>query len=241
MECKVKMKDVLEQAEYAIAAVGARDDEDLAQTGRLAAIEAAATWQPDKGALSTWVSAQVKGAILKARDRARTEGVGTGRWGSAEHISMSDEASISDDDGEAVTHQDAATYHDTDHVPEGFGDPGREIQRQLAAAAVAELLPEIPINDPNLLRVISGEMTEDEYALWASVNQSTANRRANKLIALAHEIQKTSYIQSTGTRKAAKPSFWNDVVSTVEGNPVWSQKTGRIWNDWSWKPIEEKK
>jgi hypothetical protein len=230
----------LEQAEHVLRAMKVHD-EDLQQVGRLAALEALGTWgeATETIVLGTWVSACVKTAVRDARRAQQTGGIGSRRTvvdgGAAEHISMSDESSVGEEDGETSTHQDSATYQDTDCVPEGFGDAGREWQRACAAASLERLKEGLTEYEQRLLDRLLMGMPLEEHALWEQITRMTAHNHWCSLQRKIIQLQKTCSIQDTG-RREAPPGFLNDAVSTVEGNPTWSQKTGKTWNDWSWKP-----
>ncbi len=82
---------------FAMAELGCGDD-DAWQTGRLAAGGAIRTWNPARGAFSTHIATQVRGALLKWLNEQRTGGVGSRRQteenNAPEMISLNDAADV---------------------------------------------------------------------------------------------------------------------------------------------------
>lgn len=232
--------------------IGSEDvDEDLLQIAARTVGEAIRSWSPLDHVFFNHVMTRVKSAIVNLCLTRRTGGIGS-RWTAAagrepmHFVSLHNEIEVEDDGTTYVL--DSLTYWDADDIPEGLGDAGVELQRQTATEAVAALMFELPSAEAALITALHiDEYTQEDYAKTAGVSQQTVSYRMEKTLRRLGESQQTCAMRDTETpdwravrshHPAARrhPGFWNGAVSVMQGNPIWSEKAGGIWNDWSWKP-----
>lgn len=214
-------------------------DEDLTQTGHLAAGQAVRTWDPDKGAFSTHICNCVRGACQTYLSTRDSGGIGSSwqrRQGKA--VEMVDMQLELDEEAPDLSE---LTYEATGAVPEGYGDAGAELQRETAKEAIRGLLEKLTPMEAYALRIAFGDQT---------IKSNTSHRRmAQRSIKKLAQFQKSSYIRDTGlnlrvqqthVRASRHPGFWNGLVSVMGDVSAWRESKGRVWNDWSWKPEREK-
>lgn len=154
--------------------------DDLMQEAYLAAWEALPRWNAFEGGLQTWVSANVRGAVLKANTRESTGMVG-GRDSGPLVISMHgespDDDGSEDEQGVLAGPEAALIYKDP---PEGFDDPSEEVE-DLATA----LLRQVPAEDRDMVRRLCGigvqAETQEEYARKEDISRRTVVGRLEAL------------------------------------------------------------
>lgn len=235
--------------------IGREDiDDDLLQEAALAAGEAIRSWSPLERKFYAHVALGAKRAIVDLCLIRLTGGIGsewTAKGGRqpAAHVSFHTE-NDTEADGEGVTYlQDNFTYaDDPDGAPGELGDPGLELQRQTAQQAATTLISTLSSEDAALIRaVVYDETTFRDYAKLVGRPVRNLYNKAEKILAQLAQKQKTSAVWDTGVQdwKGVKQhypaaerhaGFWNGAVSVMEGNPIWSEKVGGVYNDWSWKP-----
>lgn len=155
--------------------------DDLMQEAYLAAWEALPRWNAFEAGLQTWVSENVRGAVLKANTRESTGMVG-GRDNGGHVVSMHGEApdedtSKDDEQGLVAAPEAVLVYKD---APKGFGDPSEEIDD-----LVADLLSRVPGEDRDMVRRLCGigvsPETQEQYAVKEGVHRDTVTRRIRAL------------------------------------------------------------
>lgn len=243
-----------EHAKHAtLALMDDEPDSDTLQEAYEAAIHAMRDWEPVDHAFSTHINMRVQGRIRDYLRQVQTGGIGT-EWTiregiGAEHQTLAKpigEAAEEDDD--PPTWLNNLTYQDTGNVPAGYGDVGHELQDQHIVDEITYLLHGLDPAEVDVLRkVVMGEMGQVEYAELMGEDQSTVSRRIQKALKTAHKKTETSLMEYRGVRdwkglRSHYPAarrfrgFWNDVISVVQNNPIWSEVTGKVWNDWAWRP-----
>lgn len=246
-----------EHAKHAtLALMDEEPDDDTKQEAAEAAIEAMHDWEPLEHAFSTHINMRVQGRIRDYLRLVQTGGIGT-EWTvregvGAEHQTLAKpigEAAEEDDD--PPTWLNNLTYDATGNVPAGYGDIGAELQDQHIDEQIANYLRQLSSDEEAYIRaVIMGEQTEVAYAEEIGVPRETIRDRGTRAMAKLNKYAKrkqTSLMECRGVAnwkglqshfKAARrfPGFWNDLVAVTQNNPIWSEVTGKVWNDWAWRP-----
>lgn len=228
-------------------------DGDITNTGREAAFIAMKDWEPLENALDTHVKMRVQGAISDYRRREQTGGIGSERvtrdGNAADHMSMAEEVGFDEEGGDMPTLMDELTYADTDNVPAGYGSPELEAARDTVDESVAYYLHGLTEEDAALARsVMMGDSSALEYAQEIGVHHSTIQYRLVQIRNKFRNRAKMSFVLSKGIAdwKGLKshypvryrlPQFWSDAEGMFTANPIWSEATGRVWNDWAWQPL----
>lgn len=237
-------------------------DEDLLQEGNLAAGAAVRSWDPDKGAFSTHICSYVRFEMLKHLNEQKAHGTGT-RW--LAESGQPVELVPVEAEGEEDAEPQELTYADTGHTPEGFGDPGIELQRQTAIETLQKLLatlaPEDAANLSDFYGVIASTTAERapqdpstvrEWARKKGLPLGTAHRLISAAKRKLEQSRNSRYIPPTGhttlegpTGRSAHrthawadrhPGFWNGLVGVMGDVSAWRESTGKVWNDWSYRP-----
>lgn len=243
-----------EHAKHAtLALMDEEPDDDTRQEAAEAAVEAMHDWEPLEHAFSTHINMRVQGRIRDYLRLVQTGGIGT-EWtvregAGAEHQTLAKPiGEAADEDDDPPTWLNNLTYDATGNVPAGYGDIGAELQDQHIDDEIAYILHGLDPAEVDVLRaVIMQEMGQAEYSELTGEDQSTISRRIQKALKAAHKKHKTSLMECRGVADwkglrshypAAKRfrGFWNDVVAVTQNNPVWSEVTGKVWNDWAWRP-----
>lgn len=225
---------------------------DLLQEAVLAALEAVRTWQPLNCVFSTHVETVVRSTVLDKLLGGLTGGIGSRRTvvagRGAEHTSLNIEVEGDREPDEIPTLQDALAYANTDAVPAGFGPPEIELQREFTMHAVDTLMAELSSDESALMRAVYYEdQTFRDYAKIVAKHPATLHRRAQQILETLRQKSKKCVKYNTGCAdwkglRQHYPAieqherFWVGTSSVIEGNPIWAEKTGIVWKDWSWKP-----
>lgn len=243
-----------EHAKHAtLALMDEEPDDDTKQEAAEAAIEAIHDWEPLEHAFSTHINMRVQGRIRDYLREIQTGGIGSRRTVddgfAAEHQTLAKpigEAAEEDDD--PPTWLNNMTYEATGNVPAGYGDIGAELQDQHIDDEIAGYLIGLSPEDVALLRAtVMGDTTEYAYAAEEGVHHSTIQYHRERLLNSIRKKHKTCLMEYRGVAdwkglqshfKAARrfPGFWNDLVAVTQNNPIWSEVTGKVWNDWAWRP-----
>lgn len=151
--------------------------DDLMQEAYLAAWESLPRWNAFEAGLQTWVSENVRGAMLKANARESSGMIG-GRDNGVRIVSLHGKASredLSSDDAQRASRAPelTAAYQ---NPPEGFGDPSDE-----ADDTVEDLLSQVPEEDRDMVRRLCGigvpAETQEEYAAAEEISVRTVKQR----------------------------------------------------------------
>lgn len=243
-----------EHAKHAtLALMDEEPDDDTKQEAAEAAIIAMRDWDPLEGALSTHINMRVQQRIRNYLMELQTGGVGSRRQVDegvvAEHQTLSKPIGENvEDEDDPPTWMNNLTYEATGNVPAGYGDVGLELQAQHSDEEIRGYLHGLSPDDLALVQAtMMGDKSELEYAEEIGVHHSTVQYRRERLLKTFRNKAKTCVMECRGVAdwkglrshfKAAKrfPGFWNDIISVVGINPIWSQVTGKVWNDWAWRP-----
>lgn len=243
-----------EHAKHAtLALMDEEPDDDTLQEAYEAAVGAVRDWEPLENAFSTHINMRVQQRVRNYLMEVQTGGIGSRRtvddgFG-AEHQTLAKpigEAAEEDDD--PPTWLNNLTYEATGSVPAGYGDIGAELQDQHIDEDIAYLLHGLdPLEVDALRAVIMNETSVRDYAEVSGDNYRTVHRRVTRALDYLSQKRKMCVMECRGVADwkglrshypAAKRfrGFWNDVVAVTQNNPIWSEVTGKVWNDWAWRP-----
>jgi len=242
---------------YVVRSLGPKPEyvQDLQQEGMLRAGIAVRTWDPAKGTFQTYISRSVHGTLLTYLNGLQNAGIGVPR-GTRKLPEVEDlDGPMADEEGEgAVT--DNLTYADTPNTPHGYGDVGETLQRDMAPAAATAILDYTDEETGALLRALYGldgpAQDETEIGRRRGLDRRTVSVRIKRATKRLYVRQKTAYVEDTGPliagpryglvgRRTHLPAsrfrgFWNGLVGIIAMGGIWRESTGKVWNDWSWKP-----
>lgn len=232
-------------------------DEDLYQEGALALWRAVRSWDPLTYKFSSHVVKYIEGAMMNYLLKAAMQGVGSD-WAASQHgapgtVSLNDPAERDEDYSDRVdTLQDKIDYRDVGGTPIGLDLPENEIAREFTGRIVDQLMSELPTEDAALLRAVyQDERTLEDYGKIVGRDKSSLSRRAGRIREQMQQRLESSVIEGTeapdwkGVRQhyPAPPSCWSStagptttVLADMPGRSYWSEKSGRVHGDWSWKP-----
>lgn len=234
-------------------------DEDLYQEGAIALWRAVQSWDPLSYKFSSHIIKYIEGAIMNYSLREAMQGIGSD-WSATQHgvqtSAMSLNGPVERDGGnpeQQDTLQDKLDYRDVGTlIPSGLDLPENEIARAMTDWVVDQLMAELPSEDAALMRAVyQTDKTIQDYANVSGIPRRTLNHRVEKLRRQLAERLESSVISDTGCRDwkgvkqhyPAPPSFWSStagpsttVLADMPGRSYWSEKSGRVHGDWSWKP-----
>lgn len=236
-----------------LALMDEEPDDDTLQEAYEAAVEAIRDWDPLENAFSTHINMRVQQRVRNHLLQMQAGGIGS-RWTvdegiGAEHQTLAKPiGEAADEDDDPPTWLNNLTYGATGNVPCGYGDIGAELQDQHIDEEIAGYLVGLSPDDVAIIRlVIMDGMSEYEYAELAGIPRATAQSRLKRSLKNVIQNAKTCVMECRGVADwkglrshypAAKRfrGFWNDVVSVTQNNPIWSEVTGKVYNDWAWRP-----
>lgn len=243
-----------EHAKHAtLALMDEEPDDDTLQEAYEAAVGAVRDWEPLENAFSTHINMRVQQRVRNHLLEIQAGGIGS-RWTvdegiAAEHQTLAKPiGEAADEDDDPPTWLNNLTYEATGSIPAGYGDIGAELQDQHIDDEIAYILHGLDPAEVDVLRaVIMQEVGQADYAESTGEDQSTISRRIQKALKAAHKKYETCVMECRGVADwkglrshypAAKRfrGFWNDVVAVTQNNPIWSEVTGKVWNDWAWRP-----
>lgn len=155
-------------------------DADLRQEGLLAAGIAVRSWNTIEGAFSTWVSANVRGALLKAGNkeaRSGFGGLGDTPFVVSGQEKLHDENYEDDDDDAEAVKQDLFVYEED----EVFLSPVTAAERANAVRLLAQLDPVDEEIARRLFGVDCGQQTERETAVAMGISRRRVRLLAERL------------------------------------------------------------
>ena len=233
-------------------------DEDLYQEGALALWRAVQAWDPLLYKFSSHVVKYLEGAMINYSMQQAMQGVGShstyNRRGQTQMTSLNEtvQSESHDATGELDTYQDKLDYRDVSGPPIGLDLPENEIAREMTDRIVEQLMAELPSEDAALIRAVyQDETTFRDYAKTVAVPRSTLQSRARKILKTLGQRLETPLIvgatqpdwKGVEQHYPAPPSFWSStagptttVLADMPGRSYWSEKSGRVYGDWSWKP-----
>lgn len=238
---------------FAAGSLHTDDKEDLIQDGLLHVGAQIRKWEPKAGRFSTFVVNVARNVMLvslKRRDLRRNS------------MTQMPEEDPSAEDHRTVT---PPTYEATDHTPEGFGDPAKELSREFSHEAAETLLTELNAGDSLRLREYLGLATIDaaedpvpvgKMAVRHNIPQQAMSRELieihETLKAKLRERQREQYMKNSNWLYPPKgripwrtnipadrfPGFWSGMAGVIGDADAWRESTGSVWKDWSWKPTD---
>lgn len=234
-------------------------NEDLYQEGALALWRAVQSWDPVQYKFSSHIIKYIEGALMDYSLKQAMQGIGSD-WSAKQHGIQASAASLNDpaernesSTGQTDTLQDRLDYRalGTD-IPEGLGLPENEIVREMTDRIVDQLMSELPSEDAALMRAVYGEeQTLRDYAKVVGIPRTTLQYRAEKIRQQLGKRLESSVITGGGAidwkgvkqHYPAPATFWastagpsTTVLADMPGRSYWSEKSGRVHGDWSWKP-----
>jgi DNA-directed RNA polymerase specialized sigma24 family protein len=243
-------------------------DEDALQEGRLAAGLAIRSWNPARGAFSTHVASQVRGALLNWCNSHATAGVGSRRQAADDIpisvISLHDPAlspgnfDLTDDAEARPTHQDNLTYDDIDD----FNSINALIQTLDVRGQLLTALDRLPSDESKFLREVMRHGGVTAFAKAVGLAHSTVSEKVFRIVQkLSDGLRKTWYIDTTGVPVSetgrSRPSVVRNRRFLPGGDDFGSYRWQRAMlgpsvrvesslysggcpmADWSWKPTPE--
>lgn len=234
-------------------------DEDLYQEGALALWRAVQAWDPLQYKFSSHIILYIEGAMMNYSMRQAMNGIGSeGAYQDHGPLMM---YSLQDPDtqGRDVEHgedsnvQDQIDYQDMPGgTPEGLDLPENEVARAMTSHIVEQLMAELPSEDAALMRAVyQQEQTFRDYGKIVGLSHSTLARRAEKIRQRLHHRLEFAVVPTTRCSNPngveqhylAPPSFWastagptTTVLADMPGRSYWSEKLGKVYGDWVWKP-----
>lgn len=167
--------------------------EDCQNEGIAEALRILGNWDPDKGALITFLYPWIRGAIAAYWSKQQNGGMG-GKDASPRLVSLQDEVvGAQDFDGDPLTYDDIVSYTDP---PAGYGDPLDELLSQEEEAEyglhfLPQLLETLSSADRGLIMRYFGmngpEATQQELALEEDVSQPAISNRIQRILKRLHE------------------------------------------------------
>lgn len=236
---------------FAASSLRTDEREDLIQDGLLSVGANIKSWNPALGRFSTFVCSVARNAMLTHIERKDRKAAATR------------ELDVEQPDNQEWSPLPQATYSDTAHTPAGFGDPTVELSRQFASDAAETLLTELNASESLLLRENLGlpilddpaeAMQIKEIAASRGVPRQTMNRDILELQRFLSARQAQRYTSThmniyppegreplppiiSADRR--HPGFWSGLASAMGDTDAWRESVGSVWNDWSWKPLDQ--
>lgn len=163
-------------------------NDDLIQQGALALGEALARWQPDRGALSTFIVAAIRGAVLDFMAASRSGGMG--RRALALQPLPPDTDAPGDEAEDYQAADGSLHYGRTGYTPDGYEDPAARVERDTVLRQLRFAVDLLNDSDRDLLSCLYGldgsRQPAEVYAERVGVSRRTINtRKAQALRRLA--------------------------------------------------------
>lgn len=162
--------------------------EDCQNEGIAEALRVLGQWDPDKGALITFLYPWIRGAISSYWSKQQNGGMG-GKDASPRLVSLQDEVvGAHDFDGDPLTYEDIVSYAEP---PLGYGDPIEELlNEEEEAGGALQLLPSLleTLSSADRALIVryfglgGPEATQQELALEEDVSNQAIGKRIQRIL-----------------------------------------------------------